>query len=56
MLGGGGLVLLPAAAVAALKCAVHASRPRKDVAYIIAELHKRLQASTDWLVRGGVGG
>lgn len=40
--------------------AVHSSRQRKDVAYVIMELYKRLQSSTDWLVgrlgMQGVGG
>lgn len=35
--------------VRTLKSAVHGSSPRRDVSYVISELHQRLQDSTDWL-------
>jgi len=42
----------PACCWAALKLAVHPSRNRREVLHIIAELHRRLQDATDWLVGG----
>ena len=36
---------------AALKSAVTPAQPRRQVAYIISELVKRLKEATDWLVR-----
>ena len=41
---------------AALKLAVHPSRPRRDIVHVISELHNRLQDATDWLVRLAGGG
>ena len=35
---------------AALKQAVHPSRPRREVLHVIGELHRRLEDSADWLV------
>lgn len=35
--------------VRTLKSAVHSSQQRRSVTYVITELHKRLQDSTDWL-------
>ena len=36
---------------AALKGAVTPAQPRRQVAYVINELVKRLKQATDWLVR-----